>query len=61
MLFSSPLFLFLFLPTLPGLYFILGPRFRNGVLLPVLSIFNGSFFAGNTSSTGSLWNKNTPM
>jgi alginate O-acetyltransferase complex protein AlgI len=39
MLFSSPLFLFLFLPTLLGTYFILGPRFRNGLLLAASLLF----------------------
>jgi hypothetical protein len=29
MLFSSPLFLFAFLPVMLGLYFILGPNFRT--------------------------------
>ncbi|MGP0064188.1 MAG: MBOAT family O-acyltransferase [Isosphaeraceae bacterium] len=39
MLFSSPLFLFLFLPTLLGIYFIVGPRFRNSLLLLASLLF----------------------
>ena len=39
MLFSSPLFLFLFLPAVLGLYFILTPRFRNAMLLTASLIF----------------------
>jgi alginate O-acetyltransferase complex protein AlgI len=33
MLFSSPLFLFLFLPLSLAAYFVVGPRFRNGLLI----------------------------
>jgi alginate O-acetyltransferase complex protein AlgI len=39
MLFSSPLFLFLFLPAVLWTYFIVGPRFRNGVLLTASAFF----------------------
>ncbi len=39
MLFSSPLFLFLFLPILLGLYSLLGPRFRNWLLLVASLLF----------------------
>jgi alginate O-acetyltransferase complex protein AlgI len=39
MLFSSPLFLFLFLPVLLVLYFLVGPRFRNAILLVASLLF----------------------
>lgn len=39
MLFSSPLFLFLFLPLVLGLYFSLGERWRNALLLAVSLLF----------------------
>ena len=39
MLFSSPLFLFLFLPASLGLYFLLRPQFRNLFLLAASLVF----------------------
>ena len=39
MLFSSPLFLFVFLPILLGLYAVAGPRNRNLVLLAASLLF----------------------
>ncbi len=39
MLFSSPLFLFLYLPVVLALYFALGPRFRNLLLLAASILF----------------------
>jgi alginate O-acetyltransferase complex protein AlgI len=38
-LFSSPLFLFLFLPVILGLYFAIGPRWRNVLLLAASLLF----------------------
>ena len=39
MLFSSPLFLFLFLPVSLATYFIVGPRFRNALLVAASLLF----------------------
>jgi alginate O-acetyltransferase complex protein AlgI len=39
MLFSSPFFLFLYLPVLLGLYYLIGPRFRNAMLLAASVLF----------------------
>ena len=39
MVFSSPIFLFLFLPLVLGLYLMAGPRLRNSVLLAASLIF----------------------
>src|SRR5579875_2806324 len=39
MLFSSPVFLFLFLPAILGLYFATPPRWRNAVLLASSLVF----------------------
>jgi alginate O-acetyltransferase complex protein AlgI len=39
MLFSSPVFLFFFLPTVLGLYFLFGSRLQNGLLLAASLLF----------------------
>ena len=39
LLFSSPIFLFVFLPVLLGLYALAGPRYRNLVLLTASLLF----------------------
>ena len=39
MLFSSPLFMFLYLPVLLGLYFIVSPKARNTLLLAASLLF----------------------